>query len=179
MRLSLSVSRVMNWTPTRPFCSASRRKAGERGYDDIVVLAPFASVVEQAWPFAANHCVINVFAGLSRGTVARIDLNAVASRGVRYTGTSGSSIDDLRRMRDLVESQQLPTNHSVYAIAGIEGVGDGLRAVAEGRYAGKVVVYPNLNHPLPVTSLADLESVLPSVYAKLDANGMWKRGGRG
>jgi hypothetical protein len=78
-------------------------------------------------------------------------------------------------MRDLVESRQLPTNHSVYAIAGIEGVGEGLRAVAEGRFAGKVVIYPNLKKPLPVTPLADLERVLPSVYAKLDGNGMWTR----
>jgi threonine dehydrogenase-like Zn-dependent dehydrogenase len=157
------------------FLQREQDEGGESGYDDIVVLAPFASVVEQAWPFAGDNCVINVFAGLSRGTIARIDLNAVAQRGVRYTGTSGSSIDDLRRMRDLVESRQLPTNHSVNAIAGIEGVGDGLRAVAEGRFAGKVVIYPNLHKPLPVTPLADLERVLPSVYAKLDGNGMWTR----
>ena len=157
------------------FLGSEKEEAGAHGYDDIVVLAPFASVVEQAWPFAADNCVINVFAGLSRGTIARIDLNDVARRGVRYTGTSGSSIDDLRRMRDLVESRQLPTNHSVYAIAGIEGVGDGLRAVAEGRFAGKVVIYPNLNKPLPVTPLADLERVLPTVYAQLDEAGMWTR----
>ena len=157
------------------FLGREQEEGGARGYDDIVVLAPFASVVEQAWPFAADNCVINVFAGLSRGTIARIDLNDVARRGVRYTGTSGSSIDDLRRMRDLVESRQLPTNHSVYAIAGIEGVGDGLHAVAEGRFAGKVVIYPNLNKPLAVTPLADLARVLPTVYAKLDADGMWTR----
>ncbi len=157
------------------FLAREQEEGDGRGYDDIVVLAPFASVVEQAWPFAADNCVINVFAGLSRGTIARINLDDVARRGVRYTGTSGSSIDDLRYMRDLVESRQLPTNHSVYAIAGIEGVGDGLHAVAEGRFAGKVVIYPNLSKPLPVTPLADLERVLPSVYAKLDENGMWTR----
>jgi hypothetical protein len=155
------------------FLGREQEEGGAHGYDDIVVLAPFASVVEQAWPFAGDNCVINVFAGLSRGTIARIDLNAVAGRGVRYTGTSGSSIDDLRRMRDLVESRQLPTNHSVYAIAGLEGVADGLHAVAEGRFAGKVVVYPNLNKPLPVTPLTELDKVLPSVAARLDENGMW------
>ena len=157
------------------FLGREKEEGGDHGYDDIVVMAPFASVVEQAWPFAADNCVINVFAGLSRGTTARINLNDVARRGVRYTGTSGSSINDLRTMRDLVESRQLPTNHSVYAIGGIEGVGDGLRAVAEGRYPGKVVIYPNLNKPLPVTPLTDLERVLPTVYAKLDENGMWTR----
>jgi hypothetical protein len=78
-------------------------------------------------------------------------------------------------MRDLVESRQLPTNHSVAAVAGLEGVRDGLHAVAEGRFAGKVVVYPNLSHPLPLTPLAELDKVLPSVAARLDADGLWTR----
>jgi hypothetical protein len=117
--------------------------------------------------------VVNVFAGLTRGTQARIDLNQVAAHGVRYTGASGSSIDDLRAMRDLVESRQLPTNRSVAAIAGLEGVAEGLEAVANGRFAGKVVIYPNLRQPLQLTPLADLATVLPSVYARLDEDGMW------
>ncbi|MBK8046395.1 MAG: hypothetical protein IPK16_04230 [Anaerolineales bacterium] len=102
-------------------------------------------------------------------------MNDVAKRGIRYTGTSGSSIDDLRHMRDLVESHQLPTNRSVAAIAGLEGVDAGLHAVAEGRFAGKVVIYPNLNRPLPLTPLADLKQVLPAVYARLDKDGMWTK----
>ena len=119
--------------------------------------------------------MVNVFAGLARGTQARIDLNLVAQNGVRYTGTSGSSIDDLRHMRDLVESSQLSTNSSVAAVAGLEGVADGLRAVAGGRFAGKVVIFPNLSQPLPLTSLADLAQSLPSVHAKLDEDGMWTK----
>ncbi len=63
------------------FLGREQEEGGARGYDDIVVLAPFASVVEQAWPFAADNCVINVFAGLSRGTIARINLDDVARRG--------------------------------------------------------------------------------------------------
>jgi threonine dehydrogenase-like Zn-dependent dehydrogenase len=144
-----------------------------RGYDDIVIMAPTVAAIEQASGMAAISGVINVFAGLTRGTQARIDLNAVAQRGVRYTGTSGSSIADLAHMRDLVESRQLPTNRSVAAVAGLEGVAEGLRSVAEGRFAGKVVIYPNLGKPLPLTPLSELEQVLPGVAAKLDEDGMW------
>ncbi len=118
------------------------------GYDDIVIMAPTVQAIEQAALMATQGGVVNVFAGLARGTQAHIDLNAVAQKGVRYTGTSGSSIDDLRHMRDLVESRQLATNHSVAAIAGLEGVAEGLQAVAAGRFAGKVVVFPNLSQPL-------------------------------
>jgi threonine dehydrogenase-like Zn-dependent dehydrogenase len=146
-----------------------------QGYDDIVIMAPSTEAVQQASEVTADGAVINVFAGLARGTLVELDLNPVAQRGVRYTGTSGSSIEDLRHMRDLVESKQLPTNHSVAAIAGLEGVGDGLHAVAEGRFAGKVVIYPNLSKPLPLTPLTELDKVLPEVAAKLDADGMWTR----
>ncbi len=119
--------------------------------------------------------MINIFAGVAPGAYANIDLNAVALRGVRFTGTSGSSIADLCRVRDLVESRQLDTNRSVAAIAGMEGVADGLHAVADGRFAGKVVIFPNLGKPLPLTPLPELGSVLPTVAARLDEDGNWTR----
>ncbi len=155
------------------FFALKLQETGGRGYDDIVIMAPTVAAIEQASGMAADGGVVNVFAGLTRGTQARIDLNAVAQRGVRYTGTSGSSIADLAHMRDLVESKQLPTNRSVAAVAGLEGVADGLRSVAEGRFAGKVVIYPNLSKPLPLTPLDELQTVLPGVAARLDEDGMW------
>jgi threonine dehydrogenase-like Zn-dependent dehydrogenase len=155
------------------FYARKLAETGGRGYDDIVIMAPTTDAIEQASQMATDGGVVNVFAGLARGTQARIDLNAVSQRGVRYTGTSGSSISDLVHMRDLVESRQLPTNRSVAAVAGMDGVADGLRAVSEGRFAGKVVIYPNLNKPLPLTPLGDLAKSLPTVAAKLDEDGMW------
>jgi D-arabinose 1-dehydrogenase-like Zn-dependent alcohol dehydrogenase len=147
--------------------------SGDTGYDDIVVVAASADAVAWSASLLANDGVMNVFAGLARGTRTLINLTDVARRGVRFTGTSGSSIDDLRAMRDLVESKQLPTNHSVVAIAGLEGVPDGLHAVADGRFAGKVVIYPNLSKPLPLTPVDELQAILPSVAARLDDNGQW------
>lgn len=164
-----------DFTDEAAFLERKWVESDHQGYDDVVIMAPSTEAVQQASEVAADGAVINVFAGLARGTLVELDLNPVAQRGVRYTGTSGSSIEDLRHMRDLVESKQLPTNHSVAAIAGLEGVSDGLHAVAEGRFAGKVVIYPNLNKPLPLTPLTELDKVLPGVAAKLDADGMWTR----
>ena len=147
--------------------------SGGTGYDDIVVVAASADAVAWSAGLLADDGVMNVFAGLARGTKTLINLTDVAHRGVRFTGTSGSSIDDLRAMRDLVESKQLPTNHSVVAIAGLEGVPAGLHAVADGRFAGKVVIYPNLGKPLPLTPIDELGAILPTVAAQLDDNGQW------
>jgi hypothetical protein len=89
---------------------------------------------------------------------------------VRFTGTSGSSIEDICGVRDLTESGALAPNRSVAAIAGLDGVPDGLRAVEEGRFAGKVVIFPQLR--LPLTPLTELAATLPTVAAKHDA-GAW------
>jgi threonine dehydrogenase-like Zn-dependent dehydrogenase len=145
---------------------------GYSGFDDIAVMAPSARAIEKAVGLLADGGVMNIFAGLPRGTLAALDVNAVVRRGVRFTGMSGSSIGDLRMVRDLMESGRLAPDRSVVAVAGLEGVPEGLRGVAEGRFAGKVVIFPNLRKPLPLTTLEELRERLPSVYALLE-EGMW------
>ena len=152
-----------------------REETSGQGFDDIAVMAPSVSAVEMAMDLMADNSVMNVFAGLPRGTMSTFDLNDIVQRGMRFTGTSGSSIEDLQHMLNLTESHALATNRSVTAVAGLEGVPDGLQAVAAGRFPGKVVIFPNLSKPLGLTTLEELEDVLPTVYAKLDANGEWTK----
>ena len=70
------------------------------------------------------------------------------------------------------EGGQLSPNRSVAAIGSLEAAWDGLAAVQETAYPGKIVIYPHLK-PLPLTALADLKDALPSVYAKLRNNIEW------
>jgi len=142
------------------------------GFDDIVVLAPSAGVVAGAVGMLADGGVMNIFAGLPRGTRAPIDLGMVIARGIRFTGTSGSAIRDLSVMLTAAERGTLDPNLSVAAVSGLNDVKKGLDGVVHQRYPGKVVIYTQvLNFPL--TPLADLESVLPTVYAKLGPNHSW------
>ena len=152
--------------------AALRNATGGEGFDDIVVLAPATVAVEGAYQHLAENAVMNIFAGLPRGTMCGFDANLVTQRGVRFTGTSGSSIGDLREMLALTESHELATNRSVAAVAGLEGFKDGLRAVIDGRFAGKVVIYPNIGS-LPLTPIEELGETLPGVAAKLAADGSW------
>jgi threonine dehydrogenase-like Zn-dependent dehydrogenase len=149
-----------------------RQETGDQGFDDIVVLAPSALAIEAAAVHLGDEGVLNIFAGLPRGTLATLDLNAVVQRGVRFTGSSGSSIADLCRMRDLTESQTLSPNRSVAAVAGLDGAAEGLQAVSEGRFPGKVVVFPNIK-PLSLTPLTELKGRLPSVFSKLKGGREW------
>lgn len=145
---------------------------GGRGFDDIVVLAPSARVVSGAVEMLAPGGVMNIFAGLTRGTKAAIDLRVVVTKGVRFTGTSGSAISDLRSMLSQAESGRLDPNLSVAAISGLRDVKKGLEGMMHQAFPGKVVIYPQILD-FPLTTLPELKRVLPQVYAKLGPNESW------
>ncbi|MHB1319595.1 MAG: MDR/zinc-dependent alcohol dehydrogenase-like family protein, partial [Anaerolineae bacterium] len=145
---------------------------GGQGYDDIIILAPSAQVVAESLPMLAPGGVMNIFAGLPRGTKTPLDLRAVAARAVRLIGSSGSMIGDLRHMLEVTEEGELDPNLSVVAIAGLSAAKDGLEGVIKSQFPGKVVIYPQVLE-FPLTMLTDLRERLPRVYEKLGPNESW------
>jgi len=153
---------------------AKLREIAPRGFDDIVVTAPTPRAVEGAMPFIGQGGVVNIFAGLSRGTMATLDLTPVYQMGVRFTGSSGSSIEDMRRTLRRAETGALYPSQVVAAIASLSGAYDGLQAVAESRFPGKVVIYPHIAE-LPLTTLPELADRLPQVYKRLERGSIWTK----
>ena len=147
---------------------------GGRGFDDIVVLAPVAVLIEQALSYLAEQGLMNIFAGVPIGTIASLDLTGVYARQVRFVGSSGSRISDLKDTLEAAESGRLSTNTSVAAVGGIEASWDGMLAAKEGRFPGKIVIYPQIRG-LELTALQDLSDRLPNVYAKLTDGMFWNR----
>jgi threonine dehydrogenase-like Zn-dependent dehydrogenase len=139
------------------------------GFDDIVVLAPVPAVISDSSTHLSPKGVMNVFAGVARGTMASIDLSSVYLNNVRIIGHSGSVMTDMRLTLDKVLSSELLTNRSVAAVGSLSAAYAGLQALKDAAYPGKVVIYPNIKE-LPLTSLPELKEKMPSVYAKL-ANG--------
>jgi threonine dehydrogenase-like Zn-dependent dehydrogenase len=144
----------------------------DRGFDDIVVLAPIPAVISDAATYLAPRGVMNVFAGVARGTMAELDLSDVYLKNVRIIGHSASTIDDLRLMLHQAESNTLSPNRSVAAVGSLSAARDGLQAVRDTLFPGKVVVYPNIKE-MPLTALPDLKDKLPSVYARLKDGREW------
>jgi len=144
----------------------------KQGFDDIVVLAPVAPLIADSAKWLAEGGVMNVFAGVGRGTEAALDLSEAYTRGTRIIGHSASSIDDLKLMLHFAESGTLSPNRSVAAIGSLEAVKEGLRSVMDTVYPGKVVIYPHIK-PLPLTAVPDLKDTLPTVYAKLKDGREW------
>jgi threonine dehydrogenase-like Zn-dependent dehydrogenase len=142
------------------------------GFDDIIVLAPLPPVIGDAATYLAPEGVMNVFAGVPRGTMVDLDLSDAYLRGARVIGHSASTIDDLRLMLTQAESGQLSPNRSVAAIGSLAAARDGLQSVQDTVFPGKVVIYPHIKE-LPLTALPDLEDLLPSVYARLKDGREW------
>lgn len=150
---------------------AAIRACAPKGYSDAVVMAPAVSLVEDAFAFAADGAVINVFAGLVIGTRVRVPFSAFC-RGVTVIGTSGSRIADMRSVLDKVEAGALDTNQSVAAVGGLEAAKDGLLATRDATYPGKTIIYPQI-HGLPLMDLGTLAEQYPEIGAKYSPEGGW------
>ena len=144
----------------------------EQGFDDIVVLAPIPAVITDAATYLAPKGVMNIFAGVARGTVASLDLSDAYLHDTRIIGQSASTIDDLRLTLFQAETGRLSPNRSVAAVGSLSAARDGLKAVLDTTFAGKVVIFPQITD-MPLTALPDLKDTLPSVYAKLKDGREW------
>jgi threonine dehydrogenase-like Zn-dependent dehydrogenase len=144
---------------------------GGRGFDDIVVLAPVVALIEGAVEHLAPRGLMNIFAGVPRGTIATMNLSDTYIKGIRFVGSSGSRPQDMVDTLKFTESGELPTRNSLAAIGGIDAVADGVRAVKEARFPGKTVIFPHIR--MPLTALTELDKVAPKVYAKLKDGKFW------
>lgn len=153
---------------------AAMAKFKQAGFDDIVMLAPIPKVIVDAAKLLAANGVMNIFAGVARDTLAQLDLNDAIFNNSRVIGHSASSIDDMLTMLNEVETGQLSTNRSVAAVGSLEAVKEGLQALMDATYPGKVVIFPTIK-PLPLTSIQDLKTVLPNVFAKLKNGREWTK----
>lgn len=147
---------------------------GSRGFDDIIVIVASVSAIEQAMPRLAPDGMLQIFGGLARGTAAQLDLSNVYLGGAQLTGSAGSTIHDQASVLNKVYQGQLSTAAAVAAIGGIDAARDGMQGLMDGRFPGKMVIYPQVE-AFPLTALADLKSRAPRVYNLLGPRGGWTK----
>jgi threonine dehydrogenase-like Zn-dependent dehydrogenase len=136
-----------------------------------VLMAPVPELVAAAVRNSGPRGIINIFAGIPATVTGEIDLDAYVERRLYFIGTSGSTLDDMKRMLEKVETGRLDTNVSVAAISGLDGAVDGIRAVENRSIAGKIMVYPACKG-LGLTRLEELADKMPEVAAAL-RDGLW------
>lgn len=136
-----------------------------------VLMAPVPELVAAAVRDSGPRGIVNIFAGIPATVTGEIDLDAYIEKRLYFIGTSGSTLDDMKRMLEKVESGRLDTNVSVAAVSGLDGAVEGIRAVENRSIAGKIMVYPACKG-LGLTRLEELAGKMPEVAAAL-RDGLW------
>ncbi len=142
------------------------------GVDDVVVSVPVASLMEEGDTVMKPDGMMVLFAGVPNGTMGAVNLSNVYLSNAQYTGTSGLTIDDQASVMQRRVAGTLSPGRSVAAIGGLETAAEAIESVIEGKYPGKVVIFPQIRN-LPLTGLKELKERLPDVAAKLGEDLMW------
>jgi threonine dehydrogenase-like Zn-dependent dehydrogenase len=142
-------------------------------FDYTILMAPLPKLVAASVQSASQRGLINIFAGIPATVSGEIDLDTYIQKQLYFIGTSGSTLDDMKRMLEKAESGSLDTNVSVAAISGLEGATEGIRAVEGRSIAGKIVVYPACRD-LGLVTLEELSDKMPEIAACLN-KGLWTK----
>lgn len=162
-------------TEKEKFDAVMKRISAEGGVDDIEVMVAVAQVVSDAAQYAANNCVINLFAGLKRGVCTEIDNSLIyGPKQVRFVGHSGSALDDQKAVVERVVSGELNPELSVAAIGGLNQIRNGIQAMKNWKYPGKIVIFPHVID-YPITALSEFEEKDPEIFALLGAGKSWTK----
>jgi L-sorbose 1-phosphate reductase len=145
-----------------------------RGFDDVVVIVANVGAIENTVRHLSPDGLLVVFGGLARGVIANLDLSNVYLGGMQMTGSAGSTIHDQAAVLERVAAGHLSTAAAVSAIGGLDAARDGMQGLMDGRFPGKMVIYPQVEE-FPLTALPDLKRSARSVYDLLGPQGTWSR----
>lgn len=141
------------------------------GFTDITVLVPSAAIVDQALPHLANNGLMNIFAGIPSGETSPITVSRIINDGIRFTGSSGSTTQDMRDSLAAASQHEFEPQSAMAAIAGFRALKEGLTAVAGAKFPGKVVLVPACED-MPLIPLEDRDHLPPQIRETLDDRGM-------
>ena len=118
--------------------------------DDIIILCPVAQVVEQAVQYLAFEGYLNVFAGFPSRDKSNVtlNLNDMHYGGWTFIASSGSPIEALVKALADAAAGTIDPNNAVACVCGLDSAKEAIAAVHEGRFPGRIVIYPQLNMPL-------------------------------
>jgi threonine dehydrogenase-like Zn-dependent dehydrogenase len=143
-----------------------------QGADDVVVSVPVAKLIEEGASVMKSDGMLVVFAGVPNGTYGAVNLSNVYLSNAQFTGTSGLTIADQSLVMERRVAGTLSPGRSVAAIGGLNSAPEALQSVMDGRFPGKVVLFPQIPN-LPLMGLDEVQDRLPAVAAKLGEDLMW------
>ena len=143
------------------------------GADDVVVSVPAAFLMEEADRVMKDDGMLVLFAGVPNGTEAPLKVENVYLSNAQYTGTSGLNLNDQAAVMHSTLDGSLSPGRSVAAVGGMDAALDGITAMMESKYPGKVVIFPQIKS-MPLTGVDELAEKYPDLAAALEG-GSWTK----
>lgn len=156
----------------RPWGSALQALAPD-GFDEVIVVAPGGEAMQQAVPFVGRNGLLIGFAGTRPGEVVDLPLGRLVTDGISVTASSGSTVADQLRVVERTLAGTLRPESLIAAVGGFPAMKEGLAAVLEGRFSGKVLILPLLNWPL--MALPELFATRPHLRRLAGPRQSWSK----
>lgn len=151
---------------------------GGRGYDDILVMAPVKTVVEQADRLLGSDGCLNFFAGpIDSSFSALLNFYDVHYASTHVTGTTGGNIDDMMEAINMISRRQIDPASMITHVGGLNCVVDTTLNLPK-LPGGKKLIYTHLD--MPLTAIGDFKKLgeTDSFYRSLSGiverhGGLW------
>ncbi len=148
------------------------------GFDDVLVMAPVAPVVEQADRILRRDGCLNFFAGpTDPDFTARINFYDLHYGSHHFVGTSGGNTEDMRISLQLMEEKRINPSIMITHVGGLNSVVETTLNLPK-IPGGKKLIYTHVDMPLTaITDMAELGQNDPFMadLAEIVArhNGLW------
>ena len=151
---------------------------GGKGYDDVFVFTPVASVAELGDAILGRGGCLNFFAGpTDTAFSACVNLYRVHYDGTHYVGTSGGNVEDMREAVELMARGAIHPENLVTHIGGLDCAAETTLALPK-LSGGKKLIYTGIRMPLTALSelpaLAEKDARFAPLAALVSENrGLW------
>ncbi|WP_026784511.1 alcohol dehydrogenase catalytic domain-containing protein [Pleomorphomonas koreensis] len=154
------------------FANRLARFGGDRGFDEAIVVAPEAEAFAAARHLVAADGLLVGFAGTRKGDRVPAPLGRLAG-GLSITASSGSTVADQHEVIDRIARGELRAERHVAAVTGLAGLRDGIAALIDGRFTGKILLLPSVDWPL--LSIDELLVRYPELAPLAEAGKYWSK----
>ncbi len=158
--------------------AALRALTGDKGFDDVFVLAPVPAVISQGDQILGRDGCLNFFSGpTNTALTAPFNFYNVHYSSTHIVGTSGGNTDDMKEALDMISEGRLTPSGMITHIGGLNAVAETTLNLPK-IPGGKKLIYTHINMELTAIDDFAKKGETDPMFKKLAElcaanNGLW------